>query len=70
MRGEKPIVKEVRDSWNMADHKILLKPQMPHFQIGPFIYKAVTVKDSVNMSNGESNLKYGEDGKTLTFRPR
>jgi len=39
-------------------------------EIGPFIYKAVTVKDSVNISNGESNLKYGEDGKTLTFRPR
>ena len=63
MRGEKPIVKEVRWNWiNLCGPLIL--------QIGPFIYKAVTVKDSVNMSNGETNLKYGNDGKTLTFRPR
>jgi len=39
-------------------------------EIGPFVYKAVTIKDSVNKSNGESNLVYGEDGKTLTYRPR
>ena len=31
MRGEKPIVKEVRNSWNLADHKILLKPQNASF---------------------------------------
>ena len=42
----------------------------PSFQVGPFVYKAVTIKDSVNKSNGESNLVYGEDGKTLTYRPR
>ena len=63
MRGEKPIVKEVRRNWIKLCGPLIL-------QIGPFIYKAVTVKDSVNMSNGETNLKYGDDGKTLTFRPR
>ena len=51
-------------------HNLSFVASQPPFQIGPFIYKAVTIKDSVNMSNGESNLKYGEDGKTLTFRPR
>jgi len=38
-------------------------------EVGPFVYKAVTVKDSVN-SDGSENLVYGEDGRTLTYRPR
>ena len=41
----------------------------PAPQVGPFVYKAVTVKDSVN-SDGSENLVYGEDGRTLTYRPR
>ena len=39
-------------------------------EVGPFVYKAVTVKDSVNLSSGHSNLRYNEDGETLTYRPR
>jgi hypothetical protein len=38
-------------------------------EVGPFVYKAVTVKDSVNQS-GEVNLNYNADGETLTYRPR
>ena len=41
----------------------------PCTEVGPFVYKAVTVKDSVN-SDGSENLVYGEDGRTLTYRPR
>ena len=39
-------------------------------EVGPFVYKAVTVKDSINLSSGHSNLRYNEDGETLTYRPR
>ena len=38
--------------------------------MGPFIYKAVTVKDSEDFGTGNSNLKYNEDGETLTYRAR
>ena len=34
------------------------------------MYKAVTVKDSVDYSTGHVNLQYDEDGETLTYRPR
>jgi len=33
-------------------------------EVGPFVYKAVTVKDS------RDNLKFNDDGETLTYRPR
>ena len=39
-------------------------------EVGPFVYKAVTVKDSVNLTSGEANLQYDEGGETLTYRPR
>jgi len=39
-------------------------------EVGPFVYKAVTIKDSVDQETGESHLVYGEDGETLTYRPR
>ena len=39
-------------------------------QVGPFVYKAVTVKDSVDYKTGHVNLQYDEDGETLTYRPR
>ena len=38
--------------------------------MGPFIYKAVTVKDSEDFGTGNSNLKYNEDGETITYRAR
>ena len=39
-------------------------------EVGPFVYKAVTVKDSVDEETGKANLEYNEDGQTLTYRPR
>ena len=39
-------------------------------EIGPFTYKAITVKDSVNKDTGNENLEFNEDGETLTYRPR
>ena len=39
------------------------KPRL--LEVGPFIYKAVTVKDSEDFGTGNSNLKYNEDGETL-----
>ena len=39
-------------------------------EIGPFTYKAITVKDSVDKDTGKENLEYNEDGETLTYRPR
>ena len=39
-------------------------------EIGPFVYKAVTVKDSVDFGTDKSNLKIDEDDGTITYRPR
>ena len=39
-------------------------------EIGPFVYKAVTVKDSIDKDTGKENLEYNDDGETLTYRPR
>jgi len=39
-------------------------------EVGPFIYKAITVKDSVDYKSKKVNLEYNEDGETLTYRPR
>ena len=38
-------------------------------EIGPFTYKAVNIKDSLNQT-GEENLQFNEDGETLTYRLR
>ena len=39
-------------------------------EIGPFTYKAVTVKDSIDRDTGKEDLEYNEDGETLTYRQR
>ena len=39
-------------------------------EVGPFVYKAVTVKDSVDYGTDKVNLEYNDDGDTLTYRPR
>ena len=39
-------------------------------EVGPFVYKAVTVKDSVDQDTRKEHLEYNEDGETLTYRPR
>jgi len=45
-----------------------LKPKLE--EVGPFIYKAVTVKDSIDYKTRKSHLSYDDDGPTLTYRPR
>ena len=39
-------------------------------EVGPFVYKAVTVKDSLDIVNGVSNMKYDSTGSTITYKPR
>ena len=39
-------------------------------EVGPFVYKVVTVKDSFNKDIGRDYLEYNDDGETLTYRPR
>jgi len=39
-------------------------------EVGPFVYKAVTVKDSVDQETRKEHLEYNQDGETLTYRPR
>jgi len=39
-------------------------------EVGPFVYRAVTVKDSIDMQTGEPNLNYDSTGSTLTYMPR
>ena len=39
-------------------------------EIGPFTYKAVTVKNSIDKETGKENLEYNQDGETLTYRQR
>merc|ERR1711892_490403 len=39
-------------------------------EVGPFVYKAVTVKDSVDQDTRKEQLEYNQDGETLTYRPR
>ena len=39
-------------------------------EVGPFVYKAVTVKDSVDQDTRKEHLEYNQDGETLTYSPR
>jgi len=39
-------------------------------EIGPFVYRAVTVKDSKAEPDQPDNLVFNKDGQTLTYRPR
>ena len=39
-------------------------------EIGPFVYKAVNIKDSFNEETGKENLEFNDDGETLTYRLR
>ena len=39
-------------------------------EVGPFVYKVVTVKDSFDKDNGKKNFEYNDDGETIKYRPR
>lgn len=59
-RGEKPILEEVSRSFLVVTLTL---------QVGPFIYQALTIKDT-QASDSTSHLKYSKDDKTLTYSPR
>ena len=64
IQGKKPKLKEViLSSFFFSIIYTLSK-------VGPFVYKAVTVKDSVDHDSGHVNLQYDENGESLTYRPR
>ena len=53
------------------DNNIFFQGRKPILkEIGPFSYKAVTVKDSVDYGTDNSNLQIDESEGTLTYRPR
>ena len=39
-------------------------------EVGPFVYKTINKKDSLDQHTGRSSLKFNEDSSTLTYRPR
>lgn len=52
-------------AFNVTNPEEVIQGEKPILQeVGPFVYKAVTVKDS------RDNIVYNEDGETLTYRPR
>jgi len=56
--------------FHVTNPEAVLKGEKPVLEeVGPVVYKAVTVKDSVEKT-GESNIKFNDDGETLTYRPR
>ena len=58
-------------AFNLTNPDQVLHGEKPVLQeVGPFIYKAVTVKDSVDQETRKEHLEYNQDGETLTYRPR
>ena len=39
-------------------------------EVGPFVYKTINIKDSLDQHTGRSSLIFNEDSSTLTYRPR
>ena len=57
--------------FHLTNPEAVIKGRKPILEeVGPFVYKAVTVKDSVDFKSGHVNFQYNEDGETLTYRPR
>ena len=57
--------------FNVTNPEEVIKGGKPKLvEVGPFVYRAVTVKDSVDHGSDHVNLQYDEGGETLTYRPR
>eukprot|EP00092_Neocalanus_flemingeri_P072462 GFUD01089209.1.p1 GENE.GFUD01089209.1~~GFUD01089209.1.p1 ORF type:complete len:607 (+),score=119.83 GFUD01089209.1:142-1962(+) len=58
-------------AFNLTNPDEVLKGGKPVVQeVGPFVYRAVTVKDSVDSETGKSQMNYDSLGSTITYRPR
>ena len=58
-------------AFNLTNPDQVLQGEKPVLQeVGPFIYRAVTVKDSLDLKTGHSNLNFDYSGSTITYRPR
>lgn len=57
--------------WNVTNPEEVIMGKKPILkQIGPFIYKAIYIKDSINQETREEELTFDEDGPTITYKPR
>ena len=58
-------------SFHVTNPEAVMRGKKPILQeVGPFVYKAVNLKDSVNKDTGKENIDFNEDGETLTYRLR
>ena len=58
-------------AFNLTNPDQVLQGEKPVLQeVGPFVYRAVTVKDSLDLETGHSNLIFDSSGSTITYRPR
>lgn len=58
-------------AFNLTNPEEVMMGGKPVLQeVGPFVYKAVTVKDSLDMDTRDPNLKFDSTGSTITYRPR
>ena len=58
-------------SFHVTNPEAVMRGKKPILkEVGPFVYKAVNLKDSVNKDTGKENIDFNEDGETLTYRLR
>jgi len=57
--------------WNITNPDEVLKGEKPVLQeIGPYVYKAIYIKDSIDQETRKEHIAFNDDGETLTYSPR